>query len=136
MLADTLTFKRLLTFNMAGYDTQMQTNHLSHFLLTKELFPLLTVAANSKGEARIVNHSSGFRSTPSTPLQAKYLGKNGGNLGGNGTSALFGGGRWQRYHQVRWQQRDVACPVFSRHLSWWICQMRGPNVAASRCPFK
>ena len=100
MLADILTFKRLLTINMAGYDTQMQTNHLSHFLLTKELFPLLTAAANSKGEARIVNHSSGFRSTPSTPLQAKYLGKNGGNLGGNDPSALFGGGGWQRYHQV------------------------------------
>ncbi|CAE7330811.1 ENV9, partial [Symbiodinium pilosum] len=24
-----------------GYDVQMQTNHLSHFLLTKEIFPLL-----------------------------------------------------------------------------------------------
>ena len=78
----------------------MQTNHLSHFLLTKELFPLLEKAAKARGEARIVNHSSGARKFPSSPLQAKYLGKNGGNLGGNGNSMLFGGARWQRYHQV------------------------------------
>ena len=78
----------------------MQTNHLSHFLLTKELLPLLNKAAAAKGEARIVNHSSGARKFPSTPLQAKYLGKNGGNLGGNGNSMLFGGARWQRYHQA------------------------------------
>ena len=37
-----------------GYDLQMQTNHLSHFLLTKELWPLL----EKKGaDARVVNHS-------------------------------------------------------------------------------
>ena len=83
----------------AGYDTQMQTNHLSHFLLTKELFPLLEKAAKARGEAR-TKHSSGARKFPSSSLQAKYLGKNGGNLGGNGNSMLFGGGRWQRYHQV------------------------------------
>ena len=28
--------------------------------------------------------------------EAKYLGKNGGNLGGNGSSMIFGGARWQR----------------------------------------
>ena len=90
-----------LCSKLAGYDTQMQTNHLSHFLLTKELFPLLSATAASKGEARIVNHSSGARDFPGSPLDAKYLGKNGGNLGGNGNSMLFGGARWQRYHQVR-----------------------------------
>ena len=89
-----------LNFDSAGYDTQMQTNHLSHFLLTKELFPLLEKAAKAKGEARVVNHSSSARKMPSTPLQSKYLGKNGGNLGGNGNSFIFAGARWQRYHQV------------------------------------
>jgi NAD(P)-dependent dehydrogenase (short-subunit alcohol dehydrogenase family) len=78
----------------------MQTNHLSHFLLTKELLPLLDKAAKAKGEARVVNHSSGARKFPSSPLQAQYLGKNGGSLGGNGNSMLFGGARWQRYHQA------------------------------------
>ena len=41
-----------------GFDVQMQTNHLSHFLLTKELMPLLKIAADNNGEARIINHSS------------------------------------------------------------------------------
>jgi len=40
-----------------GYDIQMQTNSLSHFLLTKELFPLL----KKSKEARVVNHSSNAR---------------------------------------------------------------------------
>mmetsp|Transcript_5951 Transcript_5951/g.7493 ORF Transcript_5951/g.7493 Transcript_5951/m.7493 type:complete len:335 (+) Transcript_5951:73-1077(+) len=84
-----------------GYDVQMQTNHLSHFLLNKELYPLLTKTANEKGEARIVNHSSGARNHPSTPLKAEYFGKNGGNLGGNGNSLISGGARWERYHQTK-----------------------------------
>eukprot|EP00913_Durusdinium_trenchii_P027381 g25688.t1 len=100
-----------------GYDVQMQTNHLSHFLLTKELFPLLekgdpdslTVSlapqlvrgAAQRGESRIVNHSSAARAGPSKPLDAKYLGQNGGKLGGNGSSMIFGGARWQRYHQTK-----------------------------------
>lgn len=37
-----------------GYDIQMQTNVISHFLITKELFPLL----KKSKEGRIVNHSS------------------------------------------------------------------------------
>ena len=41
-----------------GYDVQMQTNHLSHFLLLKEIFPLLEKAAATHGEARVVHHTS------------------------------------------------------------------------------
>ena len=67
-----------------GYDTQMQTNHLSHFLLTAELFPLLEAEAKDTGDARIVNHSSmGRDHTQHKGLEEKYFGKNGGNLGGN-----------------------------------------------------
>ena len=44
-----------------GYDVQMQTNHLSHFLLTSEVWPLLQKAAELRGEARVVQHSSGAR---------------------------------------------------------------------------
>lgn len=84
-----------------GYDVQMQTNHLSHFLLTKELYPLLQKAADQRGEARVVQHTSGGRKFPTTELQAKYLQKNGGNLGGNGSSMFFGGARWERYHQTK-----------------------------------
>ncbi|CAJ1333076.1 unnamed protein product, partial [Effrenium voratum] len=52
-----------------GYDVQMQTNHLSHFLLTKEIFPLLEKGAEQRGEARVVNHSSLARQG-NPPLQA------------------------------------------------------------------
>ena len=41
-----------------GFDVQMQTNHLSHFLLTKLCMPLLDKASQLRNEARIVNHSS------------------------------------------------------------------------------
>jgi NAD(P)-dependent dehydrogenase (short-subunit alcohol dehydrogenase family) len=81
-----------------GYDVQMQTNVLSHFLLTKELFPLIAKSA----EGRIVNHSSGARL--GGPLKSEYFGKNGGNLGGDGTKEenfQFQGPRWERYHQTK-----------------------------------
>jgi len=83
-----------------GCDIQMQTNHLSHFLLTSELWPLLNKAAEAKGEARVVNHSSMSRLGPK--LKAEYLGKNGGNLGGDKAgSAPFTGPRWDRYQQTK-----------------------------------
>ncbi len=81
-----------------GYDVQMQTNMLSPFLLTKELFPLLR---NSQ-EARVVSHSSGARL--GSDHDPKYFGRNGGNLGGNGEPeeiANFSGPRWERYHQSK-----------------------------------
>jgi NAD(P)-dependent dehydrogenase (short-subunit alcohol dehydrogenase family) len=82
-----------------GYDVQMQTNHLSHFLLTKELFPLLQKAKELRGEARIACHSSMARN--GSLLEAKFFGKNGGNLGGNSGSMFSGGGKWERYHQSK-----------------------------------
>jgi NAD(P)-dependent dehydrogenase (short-subunit alcohol dehydrogenase family) len=98
-----------------GYDIQMQTNHLSHFILTKELFPLLQRAAELRGEARIVNHSSGARLTGG-PLKETYFGKNGGNLGGDSTS-FFGGARWERYHQSK-----LANSAFTMELAHRINQ--------------
>ena len=83
-----------------GYDVQMQTNHLSHFLLTKLLWPLLEKAANEKGEARVVNHSSGARNSVKK-LEPDFLEQKGGSLGGNGKSMFFGGGRWIRYGQTK-----------------------------------
>ncbi|MGF1469166.1 MAG: SDR family NAD(P)-dependent oxidoreductase [Sandaracinaceae bacterium] len=81
-----------------GYDVQMQTNCLSHFLLTKELFPLL----RRSEDGRIVNHTSMARLGP--PLEARYFEKRGGDLGGDGTeeeNASFSGPRWARYHQTK-----------------------------------
>jgi len=81
-----------------GYDVQMQTNVLSHFLVTKELFPLM----RKSKQARIVNHSSMARLGP--PLEAQYFEAKGGNLGGDGTeveNTSFQGPRWARYHQTK-----------------------------------
>ncbi len=81
-----------------GYDVQMQTNAISHFLLTKELFPLLKASP----EARVVNHTSMARL--GGPLMAEYFEKRGGNLGGDGTeeeNTSFAGPRWERYHQTK-----------------------------------
>jgi len=65
--------------------------------------PQLKEAAAQRGEARIVNISSGARAHPSTPLQAKYFEpfKGAGSLGGNGNSMFFGGANWERYHQTK-----------------------------------
>ena len=84
-----------------GFDVQMQTNHLSHFLLTSELMPLLEKAAEASGDARIVNHSSIARMNPKKKLLPQYLEKKGGNLGGDGASMIFGGARWVRYNQTK-----------------------------------
>ncbi len=81
-----------------GYDVQMQTNSISPFLLTKELFPLL----ERSREARIVNHTSMART--GSDHEAKYFDKRGGDLGGDGepeASANFEGPRWERYHQSK-----------------------------------
>lgn len=81
-----------------GYDVQMQTNVLSHFLLTKELFPLM----RKSEQARIVNHSSGARL--GGPLSSEYFEAKGGKLGGDGTeeeNLSFRGPRWERYHQTK-----------------------------------
>ncbi|EAY27235.1 dehydrogenase/ reductase 1 [Microscilla marina ATCC 23134] len=81
-----------------GYDVQMQTNVISHFLLTKELFPLL----KKSPEARVVNHSSMARL--GGPLVTEYFEKKGGDLGGDGTeeqNLSFQGPRWERYHQTK-----------------------------------
>lgn len=101
-----------------GYDIQVQTNHLSHFMLTKELFPLLKKAT---GEARIVHMSSLARS--GGPLKAEYFGKNGGDLGGNGNSMLCGGAKWKRYHQTKLANATMTIALAEK--------LKGTNVIAT-----
>ena len=87
-----------------GFDIQMQTNHLSHFLLTKELMPIIKVTSEKKGEARIINHTSIAR-FGTKKLEAKFFEKKGGMLGGNGSSMMLSTiipqGRWIRYAQTK-----------------------------------
>ena len=99
-----------------GFDIQIQTNHLSHFLLQKLLFPLV-----KKAGGRIVNHSSIARH--GKQLEEKYFGKNGGNLGGDGASMFLGGARWARYHQSK-----LAQPVFTAALKERMGEDSGVTV--------
>lgn len=110
-----------------GFDVQMQTNHLSHFLLTRELYPLLERAATARGEARIVNHSSMARMSPKKTLYPRFFEKRGGDLGGDGNalhSLTMSGPRWLRYNQTK-----LANCAFTAALHQKL-QARGSNVKA------
>ena len=56
-----------------GFDVQMQTNQLSHFLLTYILYNSLELAATNRNEARLVTHSSSARDMPNGMLEEKYF---------------------------------------------------------------
>jgi len=77
-----------------GFDVQMQTNQLSHFLLLKEIFPKLKQAESLRGEARVVMQSSMARRYK--PLEAKYFGKNSPELGDDSKGECF-----ERYGQTK-----------------------------------
>lgn len=110
-----------------GYDTQMQTNHLSHFLLTAELYPLVEAESKDTGDARIVNHSSGARhNTPNKCLEERYLQKNGGNLGGDDLK-LGGGPCFDRYSHSK-----LANAVFNHGLHQKL-EATGSKVRAVCC---
>eukprot|EP00929_Paragymnodinium_shiwhaense_P112892 TRINITY_DN81154_c0_g1_i1.p1 TRINITY_DN81154_c0_g1~~TRINITY_DN81154_c0_g1_i1.p1 ORF type:complete len:421 (-),score=106.05 TRINITY_DN81154_c0_g1_i1:276-1436(-) len=95
-----------------GFPLEMQTNHLSHFLLTKLLMPSLKAAAAAGREVRIATQSSMSRGTSFATeggghLQEKfYLKSPAQSLGGDGSDAMR-----ERYHQSK-----LANIVFSMAL--------------------
>merc|ERR1719456_1154059 len=83
-----------------GFDTQMQANHLSHFLLTSLVFDLLEKAARERGSARVVTHSSGARNAPNEALRADGFEKqwaDGSPSAGDAASMA----KWARYQQSK-----------------------------------
>lgn len=98
-----------------GFDIQMQTNHLSHFLLTALLFEYLS------DDARIVTQTSEARNTPPKHLEGKYFEANlePGQLGND-----LGLGRATRY-----QQSKLACCVFTYALRDRLLE-RGSGIKA------
>lgn len=106
-----------------GFDVQMQANHLSHFQLTHEVWPLLETAGAQRGEARVVNHSSGARGKPGRPLHAKYLARNGGNLG-----ATVGRG-WRNGRATSSQSWRTSCSL----THWTTAQGSAPTTRSRRC---
>ncbi|GBG28246.1 Short chain dehydrogenase family protein [Hondaea fermentalgiana] len=111
-----------------GYDVQMQTNYLSHFLLTKELFPCLLAGASKwKENSRVVNHSA-LAAEWLAKLDPANLGKNGGNLGGN-EGANMKGPRFDRYIQSK-----LANKVFTQCLADRIEAAELPVTTVSAHP--
>jgi len=101
-----------------GFDVTMQTNHLSHFLLTKLLLPSLRAASGSRGEVRIVGHSSLCRGTnPSVcggdqENDTHYLRSAPSSLGGNSFPASR-----ERYHQSKLANIVFAMALHSKFAS-------------------
>jgi NAD(P)-dependent dehydrogenase (short-subunit alcohol dehydrogenase family) len=104
-----------------GYEQQMQTNHLSHCLLSSLLFPSLEKAAAMRGQARIVNQSSCARL--GGQLKAANLEK-GTAWGGDSVAA-----RYERYHQTK-----LANMVFTQALQVCTCHPLCHAVTARTCP--
>jgi NAD(P)-dependent dehydrogenase (short-subunit alcohol dehydrogenase family) len=124
-----------------GYDKQMQTNHLSHFLLTLMLLPLLKAGAAEYGQARVVTMSSGTRHGHSTGkigafkggkggLEERYLGKNSGNLGGNDVKvgANITGPQFDRYAQSK-----LANSIFMHALHKKLQSSGNANILSIGC---
>jgi NAD(P)-dependent dehydrogenase (short-subunit alcohol dehydrogenase family) len=110
-----------------GYDVQVQTNYLSHFLLTKELMPLLKKAQELRGEARVVNQLSLMRIIPYTNLKKEFLEQKGGTLGGSGYIAS-----WGRYHQSKLAHSVFACALWDRLKGTGIkVTMAAPGYAST-----
>lgn len=91
-----------------GFEVQMQTNQLSHFALTRLVWKSVELAANIRGEVRIITHTSFFRNPPisSKPKQKFYVKSEANTLGGDKTWSVSEAlrvkeGPWERYHQSK-----------------------------------
>jgi len=119
-----------------GYNVEIQSNHLSHFLLTAEVWPLLEAAADARGEARVVNHSSGASQmvwlSPffgfHKGVQASYFGTDLSASKVGSANGFFG--KYQRYGQTKY-----ANAVFTHGLATKQSKVKAvvahPGVAAS-----
>mmetsp|Transcript_107098 Transcript_107098/g.301406 ORF Transcript_107098/g.301406 Transcript_107098/m.301406 type:complete len:362 (+) Transcript_107098:84-1169(+) len=105
-----------------GYDVQMQTNHLSHFLLTALLLPSLEKAAAARGEARIVQHGSGARNWRGD-LDAEFFMKCApGTLGGNS----------MRASNTRYVMSKLSNAIFGIAMHFRLAE-RGSKVRSISC---
>ena len=103
-----------------GYDVTIAANALSHFLLAREIWPLLEQAASGRGgEARVVSMSSGSGFGPPA-LDARFFSRAGGRLGGPPAS-------YTRYHQSK-----LANLVFTAALDERL-RARRSRVKALAC---
>ena len=83
-----------------GFDIQIQTNHLSHFLLTKLVFKSLKLSCTVNGSARIINHTSVARLCTDY-LNSNHFIKDAIDPDGNSNGIIIAGGKWKRYSQSK-----------------------------------
>eukprot|EP00929_Paragymnodinium_shiwhaense_P065017 TRINITY_DN32636_c0_g2_i1.p1 TRINITY_DN32636_c0_g2~~TRINITY_DN32636_c0_g2_i1.p1 ORF type:complete len:236 (-),score=56.52 TRINITY_DN32636_c0_g2_i1:145-852(-) len=123
-----------------GFEVQMQTNHLSHVLLTKLLMSTLEMAAESRGESRVAWHSSIARDAPACELQGDFFEvSKPGTLGGDTSSVMIemlglSGGPWTRYHMSKLANACYALALHERlqeRRSDVKCLIADPGLAAS-----
>lgn len=124
-----------------GFEIQMQTNHLSHFLLTSLVFPSLELAAEKRGEARFVAHSSSARDGLGGMLEEKYFLKSYANtLGGDASwlisEMLLGTeGPYQRYHQTKLANSCFAMKMHNKLKAKGVSNIKAltcdPGIASS-----
>lgn len=116
-----------------GFDVQMQTNVISHFLLTSVVYPSVEDAAGKRGEARIVTQSSSAREMTKS-LEAKYFEKSDANaLGGNDAwtlsqMVLGREGPWARYAQTK-----LANSAFAMALHHKLAESNKPVIKSVGC---
>ena len=105
-----------------GFEIQMQTNQLSHFLLASNVWPSIVKAAKTRGGARLVTHSSSARYSPPSNLRKEYFMKcEPGTLGGDRFWAVtvlqaagICDGPWQRYHQSKLANANFAMEMHDK----------------------
>ncbi|CAB9505122.1 WW domain-containing oxidoreductase [Seminavis robusta] len=102
-----------------GYDVQMQTNQLSHFVLVEGVWKSIVQASKSRGEARVATHSSSARDSPGKDLEKDYfMQSKPGSLGGERSmfSEMLLGfrGPWSRYHQTKLANANFAMALHDK----------------------
>lgn len=102
-----------------GFEIQMQTNQLSHFLLTQGVWKSIVQAAKSRGDARVVTHSSSARYGPGGNLYQDFFKKSqAGTLGGDSYPIAFQylgkRGNWTRYHESKLANANFAMALHDK----------------------
>jgi len=106
-----------------GFDIQMQTNHISHSLLTMLLMESMELASKNRGEARVVNITCSSRCVPYIMLKPEYfLQCEPDELGGN--NPWFVRDIFKRQGPfTRYQQSKLASACFSMALHMKLNQL-------------